>query len=371
MGALTDAGAAGFVEPAVRRRSIPFVLFSLSLLFAFIAGSTGPAHAADLYTGEAPVANQDEAERVRALGPAFAQVLARVSGDGTIAQDPRLAAVLEQAPSAAKTWSFRQDSTRLPDGSAGSRTTLVAQFDPDAVARALAATGRGVWTERPRTLVWLVIDDGTNKRIASAAQIAALSSLTGRARERGIDIVLPQMDTRDTAAIDAETLWSGAPASALAAASRYATTALVAKLRRDGSAWQGTFALLDGGPPATWSASNADAATLLSWAASGLADRLAQRYTISPADRVAGDYRVWLSDLRGAADYGDALAYLSQLSYVDTVVPEGADGKRVLLKLRLNVRLERMAEVLALGDVLEWDAAGPADGAQATFRLRH
>jgi hypothetical protein len=259
----------------------------------------------------------------------------------------------------------------LPDGSAGSRLVLVADFDPAAVTRALASIGRGTWSERPRTLVWLVIDDGQSKRIATAAQVAALASFVDRARERGIDTVFPQMDARDAAAIDAETLWSGAPSAALAAASRYANTALVARLRRDGASWHGAFALLDGGPPAQWTAENADAATLLAWAAAGLADRLAQRYTIAPADRVVGDYRVWLTDLRSAADFADAVAYLGRLSLVDALTPEGADGQRLLVKLRLNVRLEKMRDVLGLGDVMVWDDAGASDGAQATFRLRH
>lgn len=352
------------------RRS-PFAIGSSWCLALVLAVASLAASAADLYTGEAPVANQDDAERARALAPAFADVLARVSGDATVAQDPRLTVALAQAEAAATTWRYRQDATTLPDGSAGTRTVLVAQFDPAAVARALAAVGRGVWTERPRTLVWLVIDDGTTKRIASAAQVAALSSFTGRARERGIELVFPQMDGQDTAAIDAETLWNGPTSAALAAASRYSGTALLAKLRRDGAGWQGTFALLDGGPPALWNATNADAATLLAWAASGLADRLAQRYAIKPEDRVAGDYRVWLADLGSAGDYAAAMAYLATLSSVDSVVPEGADGKRVLLKMRLNIRLERMRDVLALGDVLSFDDAGAADGAQATFRLRH
>ncbi len=360
----------GISRPVARRTRAWGLIAALAWAFVGLMPAARAADA-DIFTGEAPVANQDEAERTRALAPALVSALVKASGDSRVADDPRLAQVLDRAPQWLASTSYRQDAVTGMDGLQTTRTLLVANFMPAGIAEALGLLGRGVWGERPRTLVWLVIDDGNNKRIASAQQVAALTAFTSKARERGVSAVFPQMDAEDLGRIDAETLWSGNAESALAAAQRYANTALVARLRRNGAGWTGQFSLLDAGPPAQWAASNMDASAVLAAAAAGLADRLAERYTVAPGDRVVGDYRVWVSEINGANDYGAALAYLQGLSVVDAAVPEGAAGTRMLVKLTLNVRLERMRQILTLGNVLAYDDAAPADGAQATFRLLH
>ena len=56
----------------------------------------------------------------------------------------------------------------------------------------------------PATLVWLVIDDGTRKTVASASQVAALGAMTGVAAERGIELKFPTLDGSDLARVDAD-----------------------------------------------------------------------------------------------------------------------------------------------------------------------
>ena len=215
--------------PSARPR--PSVLLLLLLSAMLCCASMAGAQPVDLYVGSAPVASQDEAERVRALGPALQSALVRASGDPTLASDPRLPAVLEQAPRLLQSFGWRQDVGQGADGAPVLRDSLQARFDPAGVQAALASLGRSVWSERPRTLVWLVIDDGSTRRIASAAQVAALGALTGAARERGVDLALPQMDAEDLARLDPDTLWGGPSSAALAAASRYGTpVALVVRL---------------------------------------------------------------------------------------------------------------------------------------------
>ena len=114
---------------------------------------------------------------------------------------------------------------------------------------------------------------------------------------------------------------------------------------------------------------------MLAAAANGLADRLVRRYAIAPEERQVADFHVAVAGLHSAADYGTVLAFLGNLPAVGAVAPEGADGDRILLKLTLNVSLERFRQLLALERVLEFDDTPPAegvpqaDGVQATLRL--
>src|SRR5436190_1877219 len=85
----------------------PMLCCALLVLAACLPGETRAQDVA-LYTGEAPVQSQDEAERARALPQALTQALVRVSGDGGIGADPALAPKLEQAPALMRQYSYRQ-----------------------------------------------------------------------------------------------------------------------------------------------------------------------------------------------------------------------------------------------------------------------
>ncbi|HET7843965.1 MAG TPA: DUF2066 domain-containing protein [Xanthomonadales bacterium] len=340
---------------------------AIALAWAVAAGAADPR----LYSGEALVTSQDEAERTRALAPALLQALVKASGDAAVATDPRATPVLEQANALLQRFSYRQTVDTVA-GQPIARTWLVAQFDPAGIERALAGMGRSTWAERPPTLVWLVIDDGAAKRVATAAQVEALGALTREAEQRGVVLKFPQMDPQDFATADPERLWDGAPAKALEGAARYgAPAALVARLDRSGGGWRGRFTLVDGGGSTDWSASYADANSVLAAGANGLADRLAQRYAIPAADRQPGDYQLWIADVRSPIDYGTVLEYLGNLSIVGSVVPVGADGDRMLVQVHLEVTLGRLRQLLALQEVLQFDDTVETVGAQATLRLRH
>lgn len=222
------------------------------------------------------------------------------------------------------------------------------------------------------TLVWLVIDDGTRKTIASAAQVAALTPMTTTAGGRGIALVFPEMDGNDLARIDADTLWSGDPRKALAAAKRYRTTqVLVARLSRNGATWNGRMTLVDAYGTDEWLAQHGDSSSVLVDATAGLADRLEKRSALAVSERVVADHWLWIDEVRSPSDYGRALKYLESLPVVEAVTPEGADGDRLLVKARLTVRLERLQQMLALGDTLRLDDAAVAPGSQAVLRLEH
>jgi hypothetical protein len=346
--------------------------YALLLCLLLLQALAAPAAAApvDLYAGEAPVAAQDEAERSRALAPALLSALVRASGDPTLATDARLPGVLEQAPRLLQSFGYRQVVETGADSAPVLRDYLQARFDPAGLQGALAALGRGVWSERPRTLVWLVIDDGSTRRIASAAQVAALGALSRTAQQRGIEFVLPAMDAEDLARIDPDTLWGGPSSAALAAASRYGTpVALVARLSRSGTGWSARLTLADGGRPEDWASNFGDANAALAAAANGLADRLAQRFALAAAERVVADYEVTIAGIAGADDYARVMAYLGGLSVVQSFAPRAAEGSTLSIAATLTVAPARLRQVLAIAGVLAFDEGALADERRIALRL--
>ena len=321
------------------------------------------------WSGEALVASQDEAERARALKPALTQALIKASGDSSLASDGRLTGVLERADSMVKGYTYREAIDRGPNGVAVTRLVLVAEFDPGAIQRALNELDRPFWEpNRPATLVWLVIDDGTKKTIASATQVAALEALTSHARERGVPLKFPLVDIDDR--VDAETLWSGSPQAALTAAQRYKTpAALIARLAKGASGWTGRFTLVDALGAENWSVQYADSSSVLVAAAAGLADRMAQRYAVSASERVVADYWIWIANIKDPSDYGKVLKYLDTVSVMSAVTAEGSDGDRLLVKATLAVAPDRLRQVFALSNVLAFDDGASVEAGQLALRL--
>jgi|GEM_PF-1550102 hypothetical protein len=339
-------------------------------LLALLAMACAHAEVADLYTGTAPVASQDEAERARALRAALVSALVRASGDSTLTGDSRLAPLLDKAPQWVQNFGYRQEVEASSGSAPVVREYLQARFDPVQLAAALAAIGRSVWAERPRTLLWLVIDDGSTRRIASAAQVSALDALSRHARERGISIQLPTMDAKDIARVDADTLWSGPSSAAYAASSRYGTPiALVVRLARSGASWSGRFSLADGARSDDWSGNYADANAALVAAVSGLADRLAQRYAVAAVERVVGDYVINIAGVNSAEDFARVQAYLAGLSVLSAFATTGAEGTTLTLAATLNVTPARLRQVLTVGGVLVFDDGALADERRIGLRL--
>ncbi len=329
---------------------------------AFVAmllgcGMAGVA-AADLYTGTVAVANESATERARALPIALQEVLVKVSGSTDTANQPEVRDALGSAADYVIDSSYRQQVRSGSNGVNSTILNLVASFNTESVNGLLRRAGKPVWTtQRPRLLVWLVIESGTARQVASSTQTAALGALMRTAEERGFDLILPEWDYTDQARASIESLWLGDLRSVKAASTRYGTTAaLLARLRRTDDGWNSRYSLIALGRNSRseeWQAIHPSASAALEGAVAGSANRLAARYAISPEDLVNGTYTVRVDRVHSGSDYGRTLAYLKELDVVRDIEPVGARSDQLELRVDLGVTPRRLAAILAADEVLD------------------
>lgn len=350
-------------------RRAPLLAPILCLALAFASGAA-PATPLGFWAAQVPVAGQGEPDRAEALPRALLEVLVKASGDSTLRTLPELEAVLAEAPNVVRDARFVTESVPAPGGGESVRAALAASFDPGGIATLLRIIGRSVWENRPPTVVWLVIDDGTSKRVATSAQAAALGPLTRRAGERGIPIRLPDFDAADRATLDAEVLWIGAPEIIARASERYAPAALVVRLTRRADGWAARNTLIDGGQAQDWTGTHADANDALAVAIDGAADRLAVRHVVAPEDLVPGVHRAWVRGIRNARDYAAVARALAALTDVNSARIDGADGERLLVTIDARVRLGRVLRLQARTPRLAEAEVAAADGADVVLELR-
>jgi hypothetical protein len=119
----------------VAARSFNKLLTALAFLAAALC------HGAGLYTGQAAVASQSDADRAEGLKNALAQVVMRVSGDAGALARPEVAKAVAGAERYVQQFQYQQDSVTDSSGQPQVRLTLVAQFDRDAVDHLLRDFG--------------------------------------------------------------------------------------------------------------------------------------------------------------------------------------------------------------------------------------
>jgi hypothetical protein len=327
--------------PSVRAAPLGGLRLLQGLLLLLVLSPPGVAGVVEqLYDAEVDWDGQD---RRAAFSAALGEVIVRVTGDrGSL----REAAVAELM---AKPDGYVQ---QFRPGDAGD--TLWVSFDGAAVTQALRAIGQPVWgEERPTTLLWLAVDQGSGRRGVLGADPdrddAVMAALRTRvedtARARGLPIVFPLLDAEDRAALSFADLWGGFDEAIEGASGRYATDAVLAGRVSLSEPDRGRWTLYSGSAPMRWVGDTADGIERT-------ADHYAAIFAVSGAGAAARDLAVRIHGVRDVAGYARALSHLESLTAVREVSVEQMEGDRLTLRLAVNGSPASLDQALALGSVL-------------------
>ena len=197
------------------RMALPFLIAAL-----FVGGpaqASPPARPVeDLTHCETVVTGQGEEERNRGLGLCLAEVLVRVAGRPDLAADPRLPALLAQAPSLVTALEYEDRMKGLPIGDEqGTRDRpyfLRPTFDAAGIAAMLASLGRQPWpADRPVVGVIVTSRRGdrqwqVTRSDSGATRAAQVEALEAAAARFGLPLALPE---REGEAIAADAMLTG------------------------------------------------------------------------------------------------------------------------------------------------------------------
>ncbi len=324
-------------------------LVMIALLALALPATAGVVE--ELYDAEAPYDGQD---RRAAFSEALAQVVVRVTGDRASVREPGVVELLARPDGYVQ--QFRPGATG---------DTLWVSFDGQAVTNALRAAGQPVWgEERPSTLLWLAIDQGSGRRGVLGADPdqddAVMAALRQRVEEtataRGLPLVLPLLDAQDRGALSFADLWGGFDEDIESASRRYGTDAVLAGRISLAEADRGRWTLYSGSAPMRWVADAEDSIQRT-------ADHYAGIFAVSTAGAPSRSILVRVHGVEDVAGYARVLAHLESLTVVQDVAVDRLEEDRVTLALAMAGSPASLDQALALGNVLrplDSDAAGPA-----------
>lgn len=316
----------------------------------------------DLNAVRLPVPDRSAAALADARREGLEVALLRLSGERAALAHPEIAAALRRPQRYLVQYSYRDDGEDGDDG-----LSLRLEYDAPALRGLLRAAGLPLWTaNRPPVLTFLVVNDGRQRRFASAAELpAAGAALRAQFRRRGLPLRLPLYDLQDRLALPLGAAWRQDSAALVDAALRYDEDVLLAGrvARLSDGRWLGDWRILQAG---RWQVEPVSADSLADFAAAGadLAARsLVARYAVVAA--ADGDLRLRVA-VEGIADfaaYRRVRGLLQALEPVDRVAAERVEAGRVLLRLESAAQAEPLARIIELDPRFQRRAAAPGEAA--------
>ena len=279
-------------------------------------GSAGLAYAESLewlYDVEIDVADRTQSTAEEALQKALQVCLMRVSGSISPIEYPAIGNALEEPSSYLRHYRF----STVVDSTGEENDILVAHFDAELVQELTQQARLPVWpSDRPTILMWLSLRGRTHsKMIKSGTHESDL--VNHRARERGIEVVLPLMDLADRQHVNPSSIDGRFWLDIRQASRRYRTDIVVA-----GSIHEGIFdearlhmnLWFDEFETSTVIEVD-DFANALSRSVDYIADFLADRFAISRDSQEI--LRIQIFEIETIRSYSSLLTYLEQQEFID------------------------------------------------------
>ncbi|MEE8305776.1 MAG: DUF2066 domain-containing protein [Gammaproteobacteria bacterium] len=323
-------------------RSLLVLLLPVVLLVGPV--SSHGARFEDLYTVVVPADTEAENPLEVATERALGELFVRITGQRSVGGDPAVYPILEAADRFVEQWGYQ------------TAEDIVVTFDGVAVEAELRRLNLPIWgTERPLTMVWIAYDPGNGRRQLLGAQpdesedvpdpLAWLREMVEvTAAERGIPTVLPLLDAEDSAALAVADVWGGFTDRIEAASRRYGADAvLLGRVRSSGGANAARWSLLTGEDFRERRGTVRDG---IDW----LADTYARQYAVTGS---ASRRRVLVSEVNNFDDYARVVAFMEQLSLIESLAVEEVVDDTVLLSMNIRGDALVLQRALSLGSVLQ------------------
>ncbi len=325
-----------------------------------------------LYVQEIAVADQGDAERLRAYREGLTEVIIKVTGEERWLQSGDVSRALRDAQSYVQEVTYRTSSA----GSAP-QTFIRVIFDRALVDRMLTTAGIPVWDRnRPSVLLWLTVQgaDGQRELLGSDSEHPVLALISEFSRKRGEPILLPLLAVEDRRHLPVDVAWSLDEQAIRNASARYGADSVLSGrvLQSPAGDLVGLWQFLFRERVETFDSVERDLAIYTNSALNRVTAHLATHFALARQASTQSDERVTLR-VEGVDDvtaYVDLLAYLQTLSVVQSVAASLLDGTSLELDVQLSGSTYLFTEFLSLGRDLVPDQLPASDAAASVLHYR-
>jgi hypothetical protein len=323
-------------------------------LSAVVAINAAANPVENLYVESVAVADQQAIARSEAAATGMAPVLIRVSGSSTVLLNSDIQRAIKNAARYLNKFSYQKTPPSADSSSEGLQPlpyTLELQFRKPAILDLLRASNEPIWAEdRPATLVWLVVDNLTGRRLPLGDDETELRQIVeASAARRGLPLVWPVYDLQEQATVSLDSLWAADPDAIALASQRYDVSGtLLGRLlgTSDGKwrvAWEYSFS--DGST--YWDSECEVLANCINGPIDAVAELMSSRYALISTDQ-GNVAKVKIVGVSSFEDYGTLLFYFKQLIAVSDVALSSIKGDVFEFTLGLTANRTKLEELISL-----------------------
>jgi hypothetical protein len=343
-------------------------LLWLVLLVSLVSQNLRAEIVRELYSAQVPVADQSSSVLTRASGTALSEVLVKVSGSTEVLANPVIVDALGSARSHVQQYAYARNDGQL---------SVRIEFAGEWVTALVIEAGVPLWTaNRPAVLVWLVVDDGSGRRMLSPDSDPELvRQLRDAFARRGVPLQLPLFDLADTAALPPAQAWSLDTQALAAASGRYNLTAVLSGrlAHLSTGAIAGDWVFFYGDERMARAVTAADEQAFLRDGAALVAEDMAARFAVTASADGAAGLAMQVSGVSSYADYAAIVNWLESLELIERANVEWVRGDSLQLRLLAQADAAQLAGTIELNKRLQPVPAGPAEapGPQLNYQWQN
>lgn len=340
----------GWRSSTVMRR-VPALLLGMVLLPAPLLA----ADVASLYTAEVQLDPADPDAREEAYEDALRQILIRITGSEQAALAPEL---IELFPSPGR---YVLQFQPGPDN------TMRVSMDGAAIEKIVRQTGFPVWgSDRPVTMLWLAVDRGGGDRELITAENPdeepddpraaehnrqLLERVQSAARDRGVPLVLPDLDAGSFNDVGYTDVWGGFHDRLLEVSRQNGADAMLVGRLRPGLGERNRWSFYFGDQQRDWNGEPEEAVY-------NLADTLAGQLAVAGNSRLE-EISLTVSGVDSVQAYGEVQRTIAGLQPIERVRIENVSGDSIRYRIAISGGTGRLGSALEFSGKLRRATAPP------------
>ena len=331
-------------------RLCAWAVFSMVMLVT----PAGAEEVEGLFEVELEALNKSESELKRVAGNGLERVLVKVTGQSKVRGLSKIDAAISNPMPLIQQYRYGRIEVDEEE-----KLILKLSYTEALVKKLALEAGLPLWSSnRPPVLVWLVTDEGGERRFATRASHPELyKDLQQEAKRRGLILEWPLYDLQDELQLSPRDLWRLDVRLAEQATQRYdADSLLIGRLSAlsDGR-WLGDWLYRNSNSHRRVDAEGREGQGLSADAIDMVADSLAEQYAISASEAESGRAFLHISGIEDLDDYAQTVSYLENVAGVEHANVHWLKGENMLIELVLNARLSKVRQYFVLDKRLSED----------------